>query len=516
MSETGGYPWPNDFWPHQRRGCEQVVRAATGGVRRIVLASPCGTGKSRMMVELVQRSSWACQRSVLYTHRRLLLDQTSRVLGRYGVDHGLRASGHDPALLRDVQLAMTQTEVSAVFRKQRRPLHDAHLVLADELHAQGGDMLPAILKIHYEDGATIIGVTATPIDLVGQWDELIVGGTTSEGRACGALVPAYTYCPDEPDLRHIKNYRIGEDLTDTENRKAMMRPGVFGRVLTHWRKLNPERKPTILFAPDVAGSIWFAEQFHAAGVRAAHIDAKQIWYNGEFLPSDDEERHRNLEMTETGQVEVLSNRFVLREGVDLPHVAHAIFACVFGSLRAYLQAGGRALRAHPSLDRVVIQDHGGSYCRHGSLNEDRYWELGMSGYRITGLRQEKMREHPETEPIICPNCGMARRMGATCPSCGHTCHKRSRLVVQIDGTLRRAEGPSFRPKRTAQKPDTEKKWISMYHRARSKKWDATFRQAEALFFHENHYWPPRNLPLMPVDPGDWFEKCTDVPRERLH
>jgi ribosomal protein L32 len=385
--------------------------------------------------------------------------------------------------------------------------------MGDELHAQGGEMLLKILQQHYDQGSSIVGVTATPLDLAGEWDELVVAGTTSEGRACGALVPAYTYCPDEPDLKHIKNYRVGEDLTDRENSRAMMRPGVFGRVLTHWKRLNPEGKPTILFAPDVAGSIFFAEQFHRAGIRSAHIDAKQIWHAGEYLESDDETRHRILDMTTTGEVQVICNRFVLREGVDLPHLAHCIFACVFGSLKTYLQAGGRTLRAHPSMKAVCIQDHGGNYVRHGSLNEDREWGLGMSGYRVTGMRQEAMRERPETEPIICPKCGMARLSGPTCPACGHECHKRSRIVVQINGNLKMVEGPSFKPRRTAMKEDTQKTWDRYFYGARRK--GRTANQAMAWMFYNEHYYPPKNLARMPVDPGDWYEKISDLPPERL-
>ena len=491
------------------------MQAIEAGKRRIVLTSPTGTGKTAMMCALIERASANRQRVALYTHRRLLFDQTSRVLTDHGIDHGLRASGHKPALLRDVQLIMTQSEVSAVYRKERRQLHDASLVLGDEIHGQGGDMLPTIFEHHHERGAAIVGVTATPIDLDGEWDELVVAGTTSEGRRCGALVPAYTYCPDTPDLKHIKNYRIGDDLTDKQNRSAIMRPGVFGRILSHYKRLNPEAKPTILFAPDVAGSIYFAEQFCAAGYRAAHIDAKQIWYNGQYLDSDDETRHAILDATETGEIQIVCNRFVLREGIDLPHIAHAVFACVFGSLKTYLQAGGRALRAHPSLTEVCIQDHGGNYVRHGSLNADREWFLGQSGYKTTGLRQEFMREHPESEPITCPKCGMMRLSGPVCPKCGHSCHKRSRVVVQINGDLKLVEGPTNKPHRIAMKPDTEQKWISMYHRAKSKKWNGTFNQAEALFFHENHYYPPRDLPFMPVDPADRFERVADVPVERL-
>lgn len=510
-----GYEWPREFWPHQLRGCQEVISAMASGDRRIVLTAPTGAGKSKCMCALIEWATYQLQRSILYCHRRMLFDQTSGVLTKHGIEHGLRAAGHDLALLRPVQLAMTQSEVSAVLKHKQRPLHEANLVLSDELHAQGGDMLPYIHKLHYDQGSTIIGVTATPIDLVGDWDRLVVAGTTAECRKCGALVPAVTYCPDEPDMRHIKKYVIGEDLTDKQNRQAMMRPGVFGRVLTNWKRINPEGKPTILFAPDVPGSIYFAEQFVEAGFRAAHIDAKQIWLNGDYMESSDANRAVILQMFRDNDIQVLCNRFVLREGIDLPETACCIMACVFGSLKTYLQAGGRALRSHPSLDHVTIQDHGANYRRHGSLNESRHWELGMKGRIVTGLRMEAMREKPDLEPIICPKCGAGRLSGPTCLQCGFTSHRRSKCVVQINGELKQVDGPSYKPRRVARRSNTERLWISMYHRAKSKKWNGTFNQAEALFFRENFYYPPRDLPFMPTQPADWFEHVADVPKERL-
>lgn len=509
------YQWPERFWEHQQYGCQQTVECIEAGMRKIMLTSPTGMGKTAMMLALIEWATYHGRRAILYTNRRMLFDQTARDLEAHGIEYGLRAAGHKPALLRDVQLAMTPSEYSKVVRKKKWALHPADIVLGDEIHMQGGEMLTELFEQHANQGGTIIGVTATPIDVDGIWDKLIIAGRTSDGRRCGALLPAYTYCPDQPDMKHIKRYNVGEDLTDAENHSAIMRPGVFGRVWDHWCRLNPERKPTILFGPDVAGSVHFAEQFYAKGVTAAHIDAKQIWVNGDYIESNDENRQEIIAASERGEITVICNRFVLREGINMPHLAHAIFACVFGSLKSYIQAGGRVLRAHPSLTDVTIQDHGANFIRHGSLNADRLWELGMRGYRITGMRQDAMREKPELEPIICPKCGMGRLSGPTCIKCGYASHKRSRAVVQIDGSLKYQEGPSFRPRRIKVEPDTEAIWRQCYHRAKNKKWDATFNQAEALFFRENYYYPPRTLPLMPKNAGDWYEKVADVPTDRL-
>lgn len=501
------------LWDHQKRGILAVIEAAQQGRSKVVLTSPTGGGKTRMMTELIKWGAEEGMPTALYTSRRMLFNQTGEVLAKEGIDFGRRAAGHEVALLRDVQLCMTQTELSAVYQRKRRGLHKAKLVLIDEIHMQGGDVMRQIMEDHASQGATVVAFTATPIDLDGEWDELIIAGTNSELRKCGAHVPAITYCPDAPDLKHIKRYKVGDDLTDKENHQAIMRPGVFGRVYENFMRLNPDCLPTILFAPDVAGSLWFAEQFHKKGLRAAHIDATRIWIDGDFIESSDEARADILRQSENGEIAVLCNRFVLREGIDLPHIAHCIMACVFGSLTSYVQSGGRIIRAHPSLSEVIIQDHGGNYTRLGSLNADRHWELGQTNHKVTGLRIEEMRQRPETEPIICVKCHMGRLSGPTCPKCGYTYQKRSKCVVQVNGNLTLAEGPSFKPHRVRREHDTEKKWLRYYNGAKRK--GRTFNQAAGYFFYNEHYWPPRDLQFMPRDAADWFERANEVPRERL-
>jgi hypothetical protein len=66
------------------------------------------------------------------------------------------------------------------------------------------------------------------------------------------------------------------------------------------------------------------------------------------------------------------------------------------------------------------------------------------------------------------------------------------------------------------KSDTLKLWERCYWRAKNSKNRMTFIQARNLFFYENHYWPPSDLPLMPKNEIDWFRKVKDVPNHALN
>ena len=499
--------------PNQVRAFAETTAAIDGGAKRICVTSPTGSGKTLMMTDL---ALWARIRKwlvVLYTYRRMLFDQTVRHWEAAGIDVGKRASGHFKELHKDVQLCMTQTERSRVYTRQDRNLHDANLVLVDEAHNQKSDSMRQIMADHIEAGATVIGYTATPLDICDLYDELIVAGTVREGFADGYLVPASMFAPDEPDLKHIRQYQVGEDLSEPDNVRAIMRPGVFGRVLTWYRKLNPDGRPTILFGPDVKGSLFFAEQFSKAGIKAAHIDGNDVWIDGEFHESDSLIREQVLNGSQCGDIKVVCNRFVMREGIDAPWLSHGILATVFGSLTSYLQSCGRPLRAADGKDKVTIQDHGGNWWRHGSVNAVREWSLELTNHRVVSERQERIREKLDPHPIACPACAKVRESGRKCPFCGYESHIRSRVVVQVNGDLKPVPGDVLRPRYRRLKTDTAALWLSMYYRM--KKAGRTFRQAEGLFCHENGYFPPHTLPLMPREFGDWFRRVEDVPAECL-
>ena len=415
-----------------------------------------------------------------------------------------------------MQVSSLPTERQRVLNTEKWTVHGhggKTLAIVDEAHLNAGPTAQRILDLHEANGGVRLGVTATPIDLGHLYSKLIVAGTLSQLRRARVLVPAYHYGPDEPDMKGFKqNVKTGE-YSENDVRKAIMNKAVWGRVWEHYQLYNPTRRPTILFAPGVKESQWFAEQFDGKGCRAAHIDGDGIWLDGEYTRTQD--REHLLRAVREGDIKVICNRFVLREGLDLPEVSHLILATVMGSLGTYLQSAGRGLRACEGKDRLTIQDHGGHWWRHGSVNLDREWHLNYTETMLSGMRAEKLREKREAEPICCPQCQMIYRAGPACPNCGRESSRRSRMVIQQDGSLKEHAGDIFKPRRVMLKQNTQKLWQGQYWRAFHSKNKMTFRQAEALFFLDNHYYPPRTLKMMPIDPVDWFLKVRECPKEKL-
>lgn len=491
-------------WPHQTYGVNEVRRLIKSGERRIGLTSPTGGGKSLMMFDMCD---WGWP-TVIYANRKMLVDQLCENMVEAGIGYGIQASGYEPSILSNVQVASIQT-VAERWRKCEMDLHPAKLVLVDEIHNEKGGRIQQVLDEHERQGAAIVGFTATPIGIGHLVRQLVVAGTTSELRTCRALVPAYTFAPDEPAMDSFKPKTRGI-LQFKDTVKEAMLHVIIGRVLDHFPKYNPEQKPTILFAPGVPESQWFAEQFWEAGYTASHIDGERIWINGEYLPSTRENRDLLKRESEAGRVLVTCNRFVLREGVDWPFLAHCIFACTFGSLSSYLQAGGRMLRAHPSLDRVAIQDHGGNFHRHDSLNCDRVWNLDKTDGQIQGERIELFRTKKAAEPSVCPFCKAVNKVfSPICPVCRKSVKAKRRVVIQTNGELKEVHGDIYRERRVSTSPALHKAWAGCVFRCRNS--GRTFNQARALFQRENGgLCPGAGFPFLPKNEADWYLKVADV------
>ncbi len=476
-----------------------------------------------MMAMLAKHYLDAGERVILLTNRRMLLEQSSRVFGGYELEHGIVAAGMENQGYLPFQIASIQTLTSRMTRaSDERPyqLPAAKCVLVDEIHVNAADRMQDIMAMYIEQGAVIIMFTATPIDIGHVADELIVACTNTEARECGALVKALHFGIDEPDTRKLK-VPVGEDISENTLRKIMGAPKIVGRVIENYRRLNPEQKPTILFASGVSESLYFAEQFTRAGHRAAHIDGEHIWLDGEQYPTTPDLRQEVLDESKSGRISVVCNRFVLREGIDAPWLGHGIFATVYGSLQSYLQSGGRLLRNDGSNQAVSIQDHGGNWWRHGSLNSDREWRLDWSGTMIAAMREDRLRDGIDPEPFRCPVCAMI--LASRCCPCGFTIdtRRRSRPVMQLDGTLVELDGPIHRPKREYERPDGPTKWRAMVARSRTEKGSKTFRAAAALFAFESmkagtgFAYPQRHWPMMPRRELDFYRLVKDVPMEEL-
>lgn len=490
------------LWPSQERGISEVKKSYDDGNGAVVVTSPTGGGKSRMMAEL---TAWAKSRlwtTAIYTNRRIITEQSGKALADLGIGHGFMAAGYETGWLRDAQVCSFATILARVLRDKNQyqwELPNAKLVLVDEAHSNTGDVASEVIGRHRKRGSFIVGFTATPVGLKGLYEKLIVAGKKRELRGHGALVRCDVFAPDEPDLKGVSRTKVGEYTVDGQV-KRLMQTIVVANVFEHWKKLNPDGRPTILFAPGVAESRWFTQKWNDFGVKAYHIDAN----------TPPEERRQAFEDSKNGKLAVICSQGVLREGVDLPWLYHGILCQPCNNLSTYLQIVGRLLRAYPGKEKAILQDHAGAYHRHGSPNEDREWRLEESDESINSDRKRSFKEGTLPEPIRCPKCGGVRRAGPQCPHCGHQ-HKLSvRLVRMVDGSLVPVTGRIHKKKKPSPSDD-QKVWTGCLYKAAYSKRPTTMHQVAAMFMRQAGHRVPSGLRNCP-EPGslDWNRLATEL------
>lgn len=488
------------LWEHQVRGIIRSSAAVKAGCRALAVVAPPGSGKTRYMAEIAARAAERNKKVLLLTNRKILLKQTADALKDRGVHHGVMAANYDPAFLNDIQLASIPTIDSRVFQRQRWDLPAADLVLVDEAHSNNRGAARKIIEHYKARGAVIIGPTATPVGLAGLYTGLVEIASNSELAAKGILVNGEVFAPSEPDMKGVA--MIKGEFAPGQMAKRVMQCIVFGDVFKHFMKLNPSRKPTVLFAPGVKESAYFVEQFNARGIPSAHIDGA----------TPDKQRTEIFEKMRAREIILVSSCGVLREGWDFPQVAHGILVQCCGGLSNYLQIVGRLKRSAPGKTSYTLQDHSGAWWRHGSPDEDRIWSLDDTDASLAKKKKKNQQAGEEKQPIRCPECGGVRSSGAECPWCGHK-HKMSvRMVRTVQGDLVRVMGNAVKVNRKDTEFDSdEKAWKSCLFKAARAKKSMTFNQALTLFKRLRFRDPPEGLRNMPEKGSlDWDRRVADV------
>jgi superfamily II DNA or RNA helicase len=174
----------------------------------------------------------------------------------------------------------------------------------------------------------------------------------------------------------------------------------------------------------------------------------------------------------------------------MPEVAHGIFATSLGTEDGWVQSGGRVLRSHPSLSRVVIQDHGGNWHRFGSLNADRSWSIDDTSLSRNKAAKERKESGEEKQDKGCPSCSRIifwahwEQNGKACPYCGFKFDSSRRQVIQIDGSLVSVDGDPVGVRKVV--APVQKLWDSVFFPSKKSKsqHSRNFNQLRANFHRQ--------------------------------
>lgn len=416
-----------DLRPYQLAAEHKTRSALARGRKRVTLYLPTGGGKTLTATSIITKAVAKGTKVVFLANRKQLISQTSAVLRRYGIDHGILQAENTCRLYEQVLVASIDTV------HVRGLPDDVGLIIIDECHGVAGSAKYRALLAKYNN-VPVVGLTATPFaagmgkhypELAGAlFQELVVGSTIKELIDEGYLVDCDIYAPSEPDLKGVKSAKGIDGLLDynqSDIEAATDKPELIGDILTHWRKLA-NGKQTVVFATSIAHSKHIVEQFRSAGVGAEHID---YW-------ADDDERAAILGRFARGEIMVLSNVALLSEGWDCPACEVMILARPTRSLIRFIQMVGRVLRPADGKTRALLLDHSGSTSRLGHPCDDL--PLALDDGKPKASASEK-KERAEPLPKACPSCSFMKPAKVhACPKCGFEPERQSDVLVG-DGEL---------------------------------------------------------------------------------
>lgn len=394
---------------YQTQGVADAREAIRSGQRRLILRAPTGAGKTLVACAIIQSAIDRGSRVLFIAHRKELIDQGSRKLDDFGIDHGIIMANHwrkNPTAL--VQVASIQTLA-------RRELPPADLIIIDEAHLSMAksylDVLAALPR------AVVLGLTATPIRADGKplgsiYQAIVSVSDVAQLIRMGFLVRPRHYAPERPDLTKIG--LKGGDYDEHELSAAVDKPDLVGNIVKHWRTIADGRT-TAVFAVNIQHSQHIVEQFRAAGIRAEHVDGATPRHQRDAI----------LSRFASGETTVVSNVGIFTEGYDNPRISSVVLARPTLSLALYLQMAGRGLRPDEDKSDCIILDHAGCCHAHGFIDDAREWSLDGKKKRAG-----KKREAPVT---VCGNCFASfPALRRDCPECGYVREREERPDVVVD------------------------------------------------------------------------------------
>jgi DNA repair protein RadD len=410
--------------PYQRA---VIARVAAEACRRLLLVAPTGSGKTVIAAAIIKAAVERGKRAVVLTNRRELTKQASQKLHAVGIDHGIVQAGFPTRPGERVQVASIQTLHARAVRTSSIGLPPADLVIADEAHHARARTWRRLIEAY--PVATIIGLTATPCRADGRglgnvFESMIEVSTVADLIAEGFLVPTKVYAPLRPDLTGVRVER--SDYVERQLGERMNTPKLVGDIIEHWFKLNPGRRPTVVFAVDVAHSVHLRDEFRRSGILAEQVDGS----------TPIEERDAILTRLASGAVEVICNCAVLTEGWDCPEVSCIVLARPTKSLALYRQMTGRSLRPAPGKTDALILDHAGAVFEHGFPEDPIEWTLA-GDRRAENTRHAARGTYQTPALATCPECSAVRFEGQPCPVCHWRPVTKAKWVEISDGELGR-------------------------------------------------------------------------------
>lgn len=390
---------------HQLEVVEKLREGFKNGHTRQLLYAPTGFGKTEVAMSIMHSVAEKFKKCAMVLDRIVLVDQTSRRLTKYGIDHGVMQAGHwRYRPFEHIQVCSAQT------LERRETFPEIDLLIIDECHITRKGVVKFIQD---NPQIRVIGLTATPFTKgLGDIYTHVVGATpTGDLIEKGWLVPLRVYVAKEIDMTGAKKV-AGEWSADEVSERGIK---IVGDIVDSWHKKTHEvfGKPvkTIVFCAGVEHGKKLVEAFGAAGYNFVSISYKE----------DDQYKKDMIEEFSKPDTEIhgLIATDILTRGFDVPDVLIGVSARPFSkSFSSHVQQMGRVMRTCEDKKFGLWLDHSGNFLRFRKDWDQVFYE-GVTELKSGGEKAKKEPTEREKKQSVCPACQVLWTFPSNkCGACG--------------------------------------------------------------------------------------------------
>ena len=393
---------------YQLNIAQQIFSHWFNGLSSVAVQLPTGAGKTIIFTAVANEFVTQSQPVLVIAHRTELITQAaSKLEAVTKLKIGMIKAGFKPDPDCLIQVASIQTLI-------RRNPPPASLVIFDEAHHCHSKTYATVMRHYREQGAYILGLSATPARTDGRglrylysgtpgFDVLIKGSSVRELIEKEYLAPFKIYSPSRIiDAASAKIRTTAGDYNQKQLADFVEKTLIIGDAVETWIT-HAYLKKTVLFAVSVKHSKELAQGFRDAGIPAMHLDGK----------TPKKERVALLAAFEAGQILVLCQHSIVTEGVDIPGIEAIQLVRPTKSLIVWFQAIGRALRPAPGKETAIIIDHTDTHLNLPWPDDEIPWSLDPISLKSGSWCISCL----SCQHVFRPTPGERERCLATCPSC---------------------------------------------------------------------------------------------------
>jgi superfamily II DNA or RNA helicase len=406
---------------HQSEVVQKLREGFIAGHRCQLLYAPTGFGKTEVAMAIMKAVAEKYKKCAMILDRIVLVDQTSRRLTKYGIEHGVMQSQHWRYRPQEhIQICSAQT------LEKREAFPEIDLLIIDECHVTRAGVVKFIKD---NPQIRVIGLTATPFTKgLGDIYTHVVGATpTGELIEKGWLVPLKVYVAKEIDMTGIAK-RAGEWKAEDVTTQGIK---IVGDVVHSWHQKVHQvfGKPvkTIVFCAGVEHGRELVKKFAEAGYNFVSISYQE----------DDHYKKEVIEEFSKPDTTIhgLIATDILTRGFDVTDVLCGVSARPFSkSFSSHVQQMGRVMRSHEGKEFGLWLDHSGNFLRFRN-DWDKVFYDGVTKLKEGSEKTKKEPTIKEKTEAVCPACKVLWTFsGAICGSCGYEKKKRSD-VSMVNGEL---------------------------------------------------------------------------------